>query len=81
VRTEEILVIIVDCCREVLPRLKSHAFEATDRLADLGADSVDRAEVVTMVLERLSLTMPRTELFGARNVGELAELLARRCSA
>ena len=80
-RTEEILAIIVDCCREVLPRLQSHAFDATDRLADLGADSVDRAEVVTLVLERLSVTMPRTELFGARNIGELAGLLARRCSA
>jgi polyketide biosynthesis acyl carrier protein len=81
VRTEEIQGIIVDCCREVLPELRSHGFRALDRLADLGADSVDRAEIVTMVLERLSLTIPRTELFGAHNIGELAQLLAKRCPA
>jgi polyketide biosynthesis acyl carrier protein len=52
-----------------------HEFAPTDRLQELGANSVDRAEIVTLVLESLALRIPRTELFGPKNIGELAQLL------
>ncbi|MEC3638613.1 acyl carrier protein [Bacillus halotolerans] len=67
-------VLITNIC-EVLPELDGHRFEPEDRLADLGADSVDRAEIITMVLEDLSLKIPRVELSGVNNIGELAEVL------
>jgi polyketide biosynthesis acyl carrier protein len=36
---------------------------------------VDRAEIITLTLEALALRTPRVELFGPRNIGELADLL------
>lgn len=67
-------VLITNIC-EVLPELDGHRFEPEDQLVELGADSVDRAEIITMVLEDLSLKIPRIELSRVKNIGELAEVL------
>lgn len=72
---DEVFDLIVRCTREVVPGLEGHVFQRHDRLADLGANSVDRAEIVIMVLEALSLKIPRVELFGPKNIGELADLV------
>jgi polyketide biosynthesis acyl carrier protein len=71
---EAILKIIVDHTCEVIPKLKNHEFKPGDRLVDLGANSVDRAEIITMTMDSLTLRIPRVELFGAKNIGELAEV-------
>lgn len=47
-------VLVTNIC-EVLPELDGHSFAPQDQLVELGADSVDRAEIITMVLEDLSL--------------------------
>lgn len=78
---DELIQLIGACTQEVLPDLEQHVFLPTDRLADLGANSVDRAEIVMMVLEKLSLKIPRTEVFGPRNIGELADLLKVKMQA
>ncbi|NEQ16370.1 MAG: acyl carrier protein, partial [Moorea sp. SIO3E2] len=44
----------------------------------LGIDSVNRAEIIMMVMEDLSLNIPRIELAGAKNIGELADLFAAK---
>jgi polyketide biosynthesis acyl carrier protein len=72
---KDIFELIVRCTQEVIPELANHVFQRGDRLQDLGANSVDRAEIVTLVLESLSLQIPRVEMFGPNNIGELAELL------
>ncbi len=74
-KKEKIFQIIVNHIREVLPELVGHQIQCSDSLRDLGANSVDRAEVVTLTLESLALNIPRTELFGANNIGELIGLL------
>ncbi|KXZ15036.1 poly(3-hydroxyalkanoate) depolymerase [Bacillus nakamurai] len=66
---------------EVLPELEGRELSFEDRLADLGADSVDRAEIITMMLEDLSLQIPRVELTGVTNIGELAEKLYEKVQA
>ena len=66
---------------QVLPGLEAHQFVASDRLADLGANSVDRAEIVMMVQESLNISVPRVELFGPKNIGELADLLLQKLNA
>ena len=45
------------------------------RLQELGANSMDRAEIVMLVLESMDLAIARSELFGPQNIGELADLL------
>ena len=70
----DILEIIARHTREIIPGLDAHTFVANDRLVDLGANSVDRAEIAMMVQESLGLTLSRVELYGPQNIGELADL-------
>ena len=72
---EEIFELVVKNTYEVIPDLEGHDIKPTDRLTDLGANSVDRAEIVTMTMEELNLQIPRVELFGAKNIGQLVEIL------
>ena len=74
----EVLDLIAQHAREVVPGLDDHVFAPSDRLAELGANSVDRAEIAMLVQESLGLTLRRVELFGPTNVGELADLFARK---
>ena len=71
---DDILALIARHTREVVPGLDEHQFVPDDRLADLGAHSVDRAEIAMLVQESLGLSVPRVELFGPKNIGELADL-------
>jgi polyketide biosynthesis acyl carrier protein len=66
-------VVHVSC--EVIPELDGHAFQAEERLVDLGANSIDRAEIITMTLEALSLSIPRVELSEAKTIGELVRII------
>jgi polyketide biosynthesis acyl carrier protein len=77
----ELLNLIARHTREILPGLEAHPFAASDRLADLGADSVDRAEILMLVQESLGLSVPRVDLFGPKNIGELAELFLTKVNA
>lgn len=77
----ELLDLIGRHTREVLPGLDDHQFAASDRLADLGANSVDRAEIAMLVQESLNLSVPRVDLFGPRNIGELADLFLQKLNA
>jgi len=74
----KLLDLIAQHTREVLPGLNAHQFVASDRLADLGANSVDRAEIATLVQESVNISIPRVELFGPKNIGELADLILQK---
>ena len=74
----EVLDLIAKHTREILAGLDGHQFIASDRLVDLGANSVDRAEITMLVQESLGLSVPRIELFGPRNIGELANLFMEK---
>ncbi len=77
----ELLELIGGHTREVIPGLDAHVFVASDRLADLGANSVDRAEIAMLVQESIGLAVPRVELFGPANIGELADLFLKKLDA
>lgn len=77
----DVLALIARHAREILPGLDGHTFVASDRLADLGANSVDRAEIAMLVQESLGLAVPRVELFGPKNIGELADLFLTKLDA
>lgn len=77
----ELLNLIAQHAREILPGLDAHQFVASDRLVDLGANSVDRAEIAMLVQESLGLSVSRVELFGPKNIGELADLFLEKFDA
>lgn len=66
---------------EIAPELEEVPISQTDSLKNLGIDSVNRAEVLMMVMEDLSLNIPRIELAGAKNIGELADLFVEKLEA
>ena len=77
----QILDLIAKHTREILPGLDEHEFIGSDRLVDLGANSVDRAEIAMLVQESLGLSVSRVELFGPKNIGELADLFLTKVHA
>ena len=77
----KLLDLIAQHTREVLSGLETHQFVAADRLTDLGANSVDRAEIAMLVQESLNISIPRVELFGPKNIGELADLFLQKLDA
>lgn len=77
----ELLDLIARHTKDIVPGLDEHQFVASDRLVDLGANSVDRAEIAMLVQESLGLSVPRVELFGPKNIGELADLFLTRLNA
>jgi polyketide biosynthesis acyl carrier protein len=73
--TDSVLTVIKQAIFEVLPQSRGIKIEPTDALEQLGANSVERADIVLMVLEKLNLNISLVEVFGPRNIGDLAELL------
>lgn len=72
---DEILTIVLRHVRNLLPDLDSVEIGPHDSLRDLGANSIDRADIIMDVMQTLSLSIPRVELLGPRNLGELVELI------
>lgn len=75
VSKEDVLEIIIGHVREVVPALQAHDFKPGDSLKALGANSIDRADVIMMTLESLSLNIPLTEMARAECIGDLAGII------
>ncbi|MDJ1182486.1 acyl carrier protein [Roseofilum casamattae] len=75
---EQVLKLIKQSTREIAPELEEAPLEPTDSLKGLGLNSVDRAEVLMMVMEDLDLSVPLVELAGAKNIGELADVFVSK---
>lgn len=59
---------------EVLPFLPPEKVTIEKSLKDLGANSIDRMEVVTRSLEMLELNIPLVEFGKVRNLRELVDV-------
>ncbi|CAM2063956.1 acyl carrier protein [Sulfidibacter corallicola] len=73
--------MVVKNVAEVVPDLAGHDFQLTDSLVELGVDSVERSEIVIMTLENMNLNIPAVQVFGPKNLGELADLLHAKALA
>lgn len=74
----EIFEIVTCHAREVIPALSDHEFKHSDALRNLGANSIDRSEIVMMSLESCSLNIPLIETVRAQSIGELVDILYER---
>lgn len=75
---EDIFAIVVRHAQEVVPGLENHRFQPSESLKDLGANSIDRSEIVMMTLDTLSLKIPLVDTVKASNIGELVSVLHAR---
>jgi polyketide biosynthesis acyl carrier protein len=74
---EKIFDVVKANTLKVLPDLLADDVTIDKNLSDLGANSVDRVEVVIYSLEQLGLKVPTSELHGIRNLRALVDLLHR----
>lgn len=75
---EQVFNTIVQQTLEVLPDLEGRNFSITDSLRDLGANSIDRSEIIMMTMEELELNIPMIHMAKAENMGELAAIMVEK---
>jgi polyketide biosynthesis acyl carrier protein len=78
---QEIFTIVARHSSEIIPELEGHEFKAEESWSELGANSLDRAEILMMSMESLALHIPRVELLGAKTVGGLVDLLYEKAQS
>ncbi|WP_429840798.1 acyl carrier protein [Brevibacillus sp. FIR094] len=71
---QEITALIIKNLYEIVPELEGRELRPEDRLSDLGLNSIDRADLISMVMEDLSLLQnQRSQFIGMSSIGELAD--------
>lgn len=75
--TERIFEVVKANVVKVLTGIDPATVTLERSLTELGANSVDRVEVVLYAVEDLGLDVPRAELHGARNLADLVAVLRR----
>lgn len=64
----------------VLPSVPPGAVTGDKHIRDLGADSVDRVEIILMLLERLHLDEPMSSFGPLPDIDALVGFLHQRCA-
>lgn len=73
----EILEMIRRTVVAVVPEIEPAAVTPDRTLTELGCNSIDRAEIVTMAMEELGVVVPVPEFQQVRDVRSLVELLRK----
>lgn len=75
---EEIFQLISTYVSELTADIDHAPIEKNSMLSPLGLDSIGRALIIEKMIETLNLSGPRYEFYQANNLGELAEVFARK---
>lgn len=70
-----VFAVVKNVTLSILVGIDERQITPDKSLVDLGANSIDRVEVVTGAMEELGVKVPRVELFGAKNIGGLVDIL------
>jgi polyketide biosynthesis acyl carrier protein len=74
-RSQSVFDILRESIQEILPDVPADRIRREARLDELGADSVDRAEIFSAALRRLELKVPLTDLARANDLSEVIAIL------
>jgi polyketide biosynthesis acyl carrier protein len=74
---QAIFDVIVNHTYDVVPSLSGRPIQLQDALHLLGANSIDRSEIIMMTLESLDLDLPLIEAARANTLGDLADIMYR----
>ena len=72
-------LVVREVITAILPSVPPDAIVGNKHLRDLGADSVDRVEIILMLLERLHLDEPMSSFGQLPDIDALVTLLHERC--
>lgn len=76
---DEVWNILKKAILEIFPEYASREIGFDASLKALGANSVDRAEILMVTMESLGTKVPMVEFSGAANIGELVAILHLHC--
>lgn len=77
---EAVARLVVDVVTEILPTVPAADVVGDRHLKDLGADSVDRVEIIVNLLDRLSLDEPLSRFADLPDLDAVVDLLYQRGS-
>ncbi|PJN02170.1 phosphopantetheine-binding protein [Streptomyces sp. CB01201] len=63
---------------EVVPELDLALFTPDRTLSELGCNSIDRADIVTMTMEALGIVVPVHEFHQGLDIGTLVEIMRKQ---
>lgn len=78
---EQIFGVIKENILETLPELAEKKIILSDSLKELGANSIDRAEIIIQTLSKLKLKVPLSDFGNAKNIEELVEIISSKMTA
>jgi polyketide biosynthesis acyl carrier protein len=81
VTKSDVFNVIQRNLREILPDLQGTAIDPQQSMRQLGANSLDRADVVLQSMEALGLRFPLNEVAGVENIQGLVDFLHSRIPA
>lgn len=73
----EMFDVLKENLRATVESVNEDEFVESANLLDLGADSLEILEVAVRTMKQLGVRVPRTELSGANNIGDLLTLYER----
>ena len=76
---QEIFDIVKKNTLQVLIDVDPDSVTIDRSLTELGANSIDRVEVVMYSMENLGISVPRTEFQGVRDIRSLVDLFHSHC--
>jgi polyketide biosynthesis acyl carrier protein len=72
---EKVYEVVKSVIMEVIPGLKPETISIEKSLKELGANSIDRMEVVTLSMEALELKLPLMSFAAVSNIEGLVNVL------
>lgn len=74
-RQEDVFSVLKAVLGEVVPEVDVDAVTPEDSMRELGANSIDRAEVITLTLERLGISRPLVRFADAGDLADIVEIM------
>lgn len=71
----EIFEIIKENILEVIPELTIENITMNDSLKEIGANSVDRADIIMFSMESLDIRIPMVKFGTAKNIGDIVDIM------
>jgi polyketide biosynthesis acyl carrier protein len=78
---ENVYEVVKNVIMEVIPDLTPEMISIDKSLKELGANSIDRMEVVTLSMEALKLKLPLMSFASVTNIEGLVDVLSEHYSA
>jgi polyketide biosynthesis acyl carrier protein len=76
-KTDSIFRVMLKNILVVLPQLKNSIITMDHSLKELGANSIDRAEIIIQSMSDMKLKVPLVEFALAKNIGQLVSVFEK----